>query len=230
MSLDAFALVRRAARSAPPPLNLADFGGAYSGRVAIMCGGTTATERDLSRIRCPILGVNKSYRFIEYPRTFAHLLSGIVSACNDAPAIAALWPGMPLFSWRTPPGGMPHNSSLFILGQCSAFNLDASKGGIRWLGAAVASLQLVVFMGFDEIVFVGLDLKRRAAQLKAWEVFADSPLNPYDPTRDYQIQAAALDDCWALIRHARPDVRVLNVSHDSACDVFERANFDEVFA
>lgn len=210
-------------------MTLAEYAGRFTGRGAVLCGGTTAAEQPLDRIRCPLLGVNKSYRLVEPARTFAHILSGLVSALTDSLTLFTLAPRLPVFSWRTPPGGGHRAPNVIVVPQVHSYTFDVSKG-MRWVGAAPAALQLMVYLGFTEIVFVGLDLKRRGRHLKAWEQANEAASNTYDAERDYLTQGRALDDLATMLARQRPHVRVLNVSHDSACGAFERRSFDEVFA
>lgn len=206
--------------------SVSDYKDRYTGRLAILLSGTTAREQDLSRITCPILGVNQSYRLgVTYPRTPWHMVSGKVSSRDHVPIIHRTWPHLPIFGVQWPLlVQVPGVVRLKIGGP--TFSLDLATKGIYCLGAAVMSLQLAVHMGFTEIIYVGLDLKRRAPQLKAYE----TEPNPYDCDNDYRLQAQAMREGAALLATHRPHVKVMNVSHDTNCDAFPVRSFDEVFA
>lgn len=205
---------------------VAFYKGAYRGRVAILCGGTSIDEQPLERISCPILGINESWRpprGITYPRTWAHLLSDWRGADAYGAEVVKRWPLMLTFqkiSRNTHvPGAIP-----LLASRVEHFSLDMHAGSWN-VAAPVLALQLVVYLGFTDIVFVGLDLKRRGSRLHWWDAAADVR----DPARDWHVQAHALRRCAAELSVARPDVAMCNVSHDTACDAFVRRGFGDVF-
>lgn len=203
------------------------FWSAYRGQqpLAILLGGTTALEQDLSRVRCPVLGVNQSFRLgVTWPRTVAHLISGRECSTVHVHEVRQLWPKMPTFMLGWPGHATP--KGVITMRQAGAFSLNLAEQGVYCMGASVMALQLAVWLGFNDIRFIGLDLKRRGERLKSW----DAKPNPYDASRDYAHQLQALRQGAEILKAKRPAVRVINTSHDTACDAFPIVPFDEAFA
>ncbi len=209
-------------------LDLAYYKGRYEGRVAILCGGTTAGEQALDRVACPILGVNESWRAMPWPRTFAHVLSDWRGALVHGPHIVQTWPQMPLFQKAFDPKNLVPGT-IPIWKRDGEFRFDIENGA--WtMGAPVLALQLVVYMGFTEVIFIGLDLKQRGQAIHWW---GDDPSAGYrrqEAAHNWRLQSTALRSCAKTLHTHAPHARVLNVSHDTACDAFEIKAFDEVFA
>lgn len=217
---------------APPTPNpeVLPWQGRYSGRVAILCGGLSAATQPLDRITCPILGVNASWHRIEFPRTFAHLLSSWQYADGARRRFEGRWPDLPVFqkTWGGHAGLWPRAIPLRKRdGEVFRFDL---QNGIWTCAAPIVALQLLIFLGFTELVFIGLDLKVQGRHTHWWDHGADTPANVEWARKMHLIQRRALVVCRDAIRGARPDVRVINVSPDSACEAFARVPFGEVFA
>lgn len=218
---------------APPSPNpeVIPWRGRYSGRVAILCGGLSAAEQPLDRITCPILGVNASWNRIQFPRTFAHLLSSWQYADDVRRRFEGRWPDLPVFQktwgghaglWR---GSIPLRKRD---GEVFRFDLDQ---GVWTCAAPIVALQLLVYLGFTEIVFVGLDLKLPGnGYTHWWDEGKDTPANNEWAKKMHLIQRRALVVCRDALRGERPDVSVLNVSPISACEAFPSTSFDQVFA
>ncbi len=212
------------------PARIGRYKGRYSGRrVAILCGGTTAEEQDLSRITCPILGVNESWKAMPYPRTFAHVLSDMAGAQAYGGHVVATWPDMPVFQKIWADGKMHIPGAIAIRSSSNRFSFDLEHGASTSC-APVLCLQIAVYMGFTDIIMVGLDHKYRGDKLHWWD--QGDPLHPDrgQAERNWKVQAGALRDCARILKGVAPSVRVRNVSHDTTCEAFELAKFDEVFA
>jgi hypothetical protein len=208
---------------------LLDYRAAYEGRVAILLGGASVREQDLSRVRCPILGTNQSWRGLSWPRAVAHVLSDWRTALDYGAHVVSSWPSMPVFQKAFDvryvlPGTIP-----LWKRDGEGFRFDLEHGA--WtMGAPVLALQLAVYMGFSEIVLLGLDLKMRGANVHWWDAAPMGAILESQAAANWALQAAALITCAEAIATHPRGVRVVNVSHDSACDAFTRRPFDEVFA
>jgi hypothetical protein len=205
--------------------------GRYSGRVAILCGGLSAGKQPLERIACPILGVNASWHRIQFPRTFAHLLSSWQYADACRAQFEGRWAELPVFqkTWGGHAGLWPSAIPLRKR-DGEVFRLDLEHG-IWTCAAPIVALELLVYLGFTELVFVGLDLKLPGNGFTHWWDHArDTPANNEWAKKMHLIQRRALVVCRDTLRRERPDVRVINVSPDTACEAFPSTPFDEVFA
>ncbi len=226
---DRRALLGQAPASANP--EVLPWKGRYSGRVAILCGGLSAGTQPLERITCPILGVNASWNRIEYPRTFAHLLSSWQYADDIRRTHEHRWPDLPIFqkTWGGHAGLWPRSIPLRKRdGEVFRFDLEL---GIWTCAAPIVALQLLVYLGFNELVFVGLDLKLPGnGHTHWWDAGKDTPANNEWAKKMHLIQRRALVDCKRALGGGRPDVRVINVSPDTSCEAFPSTPFDHVFA
>lgn len=220
---------RWAAEHFKRPLSIGRYKGLYRGRVAILCGGTTAEEQDLHRITCPILGVNESWRAMPFPRTFAHVLSDMAGAQAYGGHVLATWPEMPVFQKIWADGKMLLPGAIPIRSISDRFSFDLEHG-VSTSCAPVLCLQIAVYLGFTDIIMVGLDHKYRGGKLHWWD--KGGPLHGYrrQTERDWRIQGEALHHCARILGGVKPSVKVRNVSHDTTCDAFLLAKFDEVFA
>lgn len=209
--------------------SLSDFRDSGSGRVAILLGGPSVREQDLSRVRCPIIGTNQSWRGITWPRTFAHVLSDWRSALEYGPEVVSSWPSMPVFQKAFDQKNLVPGTIPLWKRDGEGFRFDIEHGA--WtMGAPVVALQLAVYMGFHEIVLLGLDLKMRGANVHWWDASPMGAALEHQAAANWKLQATALRTCaQAIATHPR-GVQVVNVSHDSQCDAFARRSFDEVFA
>jgi hypothetical protein len=212
------------------PLDVAGWKGTKSGRVAILCGGLSAERQPLERIDCPILGVNHSWNRIAYPRTFAHVLSSWQYADERGRHILASWPDMPLFqkTWGGHAGLIPGTIPLRKSGR-EKFSFDCSLG-VWTHSAPILTLQLVIYLGFTEIVFVGLDLKVPPGnRIHWWDDSVDTSANNSWARQMHALQRKALLEARGAIQATRPDVRVFNVSDDTACEAYPSTPFDVLF-
>jgi hypothetical protein len=212
------------------PARIGLYKGRYAGRrVAILCGGTTAAEQDLSRITCPILGVNESWRAMPYPRTFAHVLSDMAGAQAYGGYVVTTWPDMPVFQKVWAEGMMLIPGAIAIRSSSDRFSFDLERGASTSC-APVLALQIAVYLGFTDVVMVGLDHKHRGDKMHWWDHGPAMHPNRAQAERNWKIQGQALRHCARILRGRRPDVVVRNVSHETTCNAFDLAKFEEIFA
>lgn len=211
------------------PRPLTQYRDAYEGRVAILLGGLSVQEQDLTRVACPIIGVNESWRGVAWPRTFAHVLSDWRGALRYGAHVVSTWPSMAVFQKAFDQRYLVPGTIPLWKRDGEGFRFDLEHGA--WtMGAPVVALQLAVYMGFDEIVLLGLDLKMRGANIHWWDSSPMGSVPEQQAAANWKLQGEALRDCAKSIATHPRGVKVLNVSHDSQCDAFARASFDEAFS
>ena len=215
-------------RNSLDPSHVSFYRSAYRGRLVVLCGGTTLNEQPLELLHgTPTLGVNESFRgahpATRYPSTWAHLLSDWRGADAYGAEVVRRWPLMLTFQ-KIASNSHVAGTIPLIRRNGEEFRTDLARG-VWNICAPVLALQLGVYLGFTDIVFAGLDLKRRSPRLHWWS----SEPDVRDPSHDWNIQRAALRKCAAHLSRYLPHVRVCNVSHDTTCDAFEQRRFDDVF-
>ncbi len=98
-------------------------------------------------------------------------------------------------------------------------------------GASPGALQLAVFMGFTEIVFVALDLQHEPGgeRFHYYRIRKDNddPKAATPEHVDFATQLGFMETARQALAHS--EVSVINTSPDSAEDQWERVPFDEVF-
>lgn len=196
---------------------IGNYKGIHSGPVVLLANGETLLDhvRDLPRIACPVIGLNQSWQV--YPAPLYHVTLDYSHYKLD-PAVF---------------DGLKAQNKLFTMGQrwtgtvripicsddavfwCWDLEKDGAKIGWQSVGSvAFVTLQLAVYMGFDPIYFVGLDLGGEHFH-KRWKT--NSHLHQQDML--FRMAAKRLDG----------KVKVLNAgSPNSRCTAFPLCGFDEL--
>ena len=130
-----------------------EFKGIHAGRrLFILASGPSLSTHDLSRLeRRMVMGLNRS--FFAYPETYYH-------CCMDQ-RLFDLYPDelsktRYLFTLEGRPYGVP----LKLLGS-EGFSDDLEEGVYSGYTISYLALQIAVYLGFSEIIFVGLDLQHQ---------------------------------------------------------------------
>ncbi len=133
--------------------HIKDFKGLHTGkRLFILASGPSLGDYDLSPLsRRMVMGLNRS--FLTYPDTHYH-------CCMDH-RLFDLYPDLMkqtrfLFTLQDRPWGIPIN----LLGS-EGWSWDLEEGVYSGYTISYLSLQIAVYMGFSEIIYLGLDLKHR---------------------------------------------------------------------
>jgi hypothetical protein len=128
--------------------------GVHAGkRLFILASGPSLATLDLSRLeRRLVMGLNRS--FLAYPRTHYN--------CTMDQRLFDLYPDelrqtRQLFTLEGRPWGIP----LTLLG-AEGFSLDLARGIYSGYTIAYFAMQVATYLGFTELVYLGLDLKHDA--------------------------------------------------------------------
>lgn len=132
---------------------IADFKNIHKGkRLFILASGPSLSDLDLSIMsRRIIMGLNRS--FLKYPETNYH--------CMMDTRLFELYPEETartryLFTLEGRPAGIP----IKLLGS-EGFSSDLEEGIYSGYTISYLALQVAAYMGFSEVVYLGLDLKHK---------------------------------------------------------------------
>lgn len=213
----------------PPPIDsMVRFKGLHAGeRVAILANGPSLNDNDLSLIDCKVIGVNRAWEKYECDYLCvveAIHLEHIIQARQEINWLFCGGAGKEQWKHIGLAGG-----AIQIQGR----NAVSSRGipmlgwswelekGIFYRGVSYMALQVAVYMGATEIVFVGLDLMPRGD--RGW--FYEREGEP--PARMAAAQGEAFGYAAGLLEQT--GVRVYNCNPKSACTAFQRVEFTDCF-
>ena len=130
-----------------------DFRGVHEGkRVFVLASGPSLLDQDLERLKNRlVIGMNRS--FLNYPDTHYH--------CMMDQRLFDLYPeetarARYVFTLKDRPAGIP----LRFLGS-EGFSEDLTEGIYSGYTVSYFALQLAVYMGFTQVIYLGLDLMHR---------------------------------------------------------------------
>lgn len=152
-------------------MNVQDFRGRHTGAVAILANGPSLIDHPLHRIACPTIGINQSRRFHDSTYHVAIDLDHFVKPGTDR---------MPGGGWRPQDQGFlrPIADRLFTAGngkpygcileplnptppRALGWSWDLTRGVYCHVSTVYVALQLAVWMGFESIYLLGVDLAPR---------------------------------------------------------------------
>ena len=194
----------------------------YAGRCVILCPGPSAGRVDLSRVDCAIIGVNRSFELFPGPYVGYVCVDWNGMEEWDGP-LRRLWDnGTAVFlrhdyrDGRTPDYGIPLSAGYQGAGE---FETDIERA--IWIAeAAPTALQVAGYLGFREILFIGLDLQKVAGRR-----YFDN--HRRDSLADYSNQRAVLQQMAPGLASA--GYRIVNLSDTTAEGFFEQGRFRDFF-
>lgn len=197
-----------------PFASLAALRGRHKGRCVILANGPSLqTPEQLARVDCPVIGMNRSY---ERRASDYHVFIDRTAIKEQLPHVAGKCPVI-IRRQEQPIDGTIHVPIEFTM--LPRF-FDLERG---WFvaGAAIAATQLAVHLGFTDLVYCGLDLKRRGDML---HFYGHGRYVDFDP------QIAAFAAVFVTFRdHYQGEIRAFNTCQDSAERQFERLDFNQVW-
>ena len=205
----------------------AQWKGSQKGRCAILANGPSLpSAEELGRIDCPVVGVNRSFlrRASDFHvvvdkmhvGAYGHLLHKVtphaVLRLTRYAARGCVTP-MRLAYHRVKAAGRPMLP-------------DLADDGWVTIGAGMAALQVAVWVGFDEIIFCGLDLRR------AREHFYPEP--EWMRSHLECCHASVLEAQVEYLRLVRPEldelgVRVISTTMNAGEHTLTKIRFDAIW-
>ena len=226
----------------PPRTRLARFRDIHRGeRAVLVCNGPSLNRMDLSRLQGQtVIGLNKIFlgldRFGFYPRYLvvvnprvaeqSHAELGAMSAIRFVGTRAAEHLAEDAFTYhvRSLPAPL-------------VFSDDLTQGFREGGTVTHAALQVAYYMGFSEVVIVGMD-HRFTYEGKPHEARKMEGEDPNHFSPDY-FQGQVWDNpdlkrseesyAEARRRYEADGRRILDATVDGACQVFEKARYDTLF-
>ncbi len=196
---------------------IGDFKNLHDGkRLFILASGPSLATLDLAPLeRRIVMGLNRSA--LLYPDTHYHCLmdqrlfdeyEGILSKTRY------------LFTVEGRPWGIP----LRLLG-AEGFSQDLEEGIYSGYTIAFVALQVALYLGFEEIFFLGLDLQHRGAQTHFFGT--DENCVRHEATEFPRMRAMFEFAARTLLHRG---VRVFNCSLDSTLDAFPKVSYANAIA
>ncbi len=205
-------------------------------RCAILCSGLSARDCDLSKIDVPIIGVNWSFLGRQPD---VHVISNKILIAKHGNELPTLTPNAwARFAWLPARGAYTPRISMKYASMKPVdrkwripkmpFGYNLFRDGWVFGGGGPCALQVAVTLGFDDIIFVGLDLCHgddfHFYSLES-QLFMDrSEFSGY--TRQQ------LEDAWtvqkAYFDQVLPSVPAL-VRNTGLADVGERTQFKDIW-
>ncbi|MCB0323220.1 MAG: hypothetical protein KDD69_06580, partial [Bdellovibrionales bacterium] len=196
---------------------IVDFRNVHEGkRLFVLASGPSLEALDLQRLeRRLVMGLNRS--FFAYPQTHYH--------CMFDHRLFELYPEASQdtrYLFTLP--GRPHGIGIPLLG-AEGFSWDLEQGIYSGYTIAYFALQVAVYLGFREIVYLGLDL----CHVPGKTHFFGSDFNSrtHESTEFPRMQKALTG---AAISLRKRGIRVINCSPISTLQCFERMSFEEAVA
>ncbi len=188
----------------------------YAGqRCAILANGPSLPSAEaLARIDCTVIGTNRSY---ERRASDIHVIVDKKLTAKLRRTLKRDTPRAVLRLSNHPcPGCLSPERIFWEYGRGTTYSLDLTEGWVICC-VAPAALQAATYLGFEEIIFCGLDLQGEKRFYKGGLSFKI----PYRVQIGFFVINKPILD--------KLGVRVINTTVDSAERVFEKVPFDEVF-
>ena len=181
-------------------------------QVFILASGPSLASIDLSLLeRRIVIGLNRSS--LIFPDTHYHCTMDerLFREYGDV-----LRKSRYLFTLPDRPFGIP----ISLLG-AEDFSFDLARGIYSGYTVAYFALQVAVFMGFERVYYVGLDLKHEAGRT---HFFGNDAVSKNHEQTEFPRMARMLQ--YAAETLSTSKVKVYNCSPDSTLTCFEKASFD----
>lgn len=206
----------------------------------LVCNGPSLNQTDFSLIRSEVsMGLNKIFlgfrRLHFYPRYYLAINRRVIE--QSAREIAQLNCVRFLKDMHSS-NPLPESALTYLLHSRTEerFHSDISEGFFEGYTVTFAALQLAFFMGFSEVVIVGMDHRYSYSGLpNEPHVLKGRDPNHFDPsyfsghTWDNP-DLASSERFYAMARSAYEEDgrRIIDCSVDGACTVFEKSRLEEV--
>lgn len=210
-------------------------------RCVIVCNGPSLNSMDLSFLRDEIvIGLNKIYlglpRFGFYPRYLVAVNDKVIaqsaSAYRDMTAIKFISDRsahlLPADAWTY---------HIRTHGLDGLFYPDITQGVREGHTVTHAALQIAYYMGVCEVIIIGMDHRfAPAGPANSEQIMTGPDPNHFSPDyfRDQKWDAPNLAGSEMSYRAARAAFeadgrRIIDATAGGACEVFEKANYQELF-
>jgi len=221
---------------------LARFAGIHPGeRAVLVCNGPSLNRMDLTRLRGEtVIGLNKIHLGLErFGFELAYLVAVNPRVVAQAAAEIAALP-VPRFIGARAAAHLPQDAFTFHVPVLSApvlFSTEPTRGFREGGTVTHAALQVAYWMGFAEVVIVGMD-HRFAYQGAPHEARRMEGPDPNHFSPDYfrgQIwdnpDLARSEASYAEARRVYEAAgrRILDATPGGACQVFEKADYEALF-
>ena len=193
---------------------LKEFKGIHKGkRIFILASGPSLKALDLSRLkRRIVMGMNRS--FLTYPKTHYHcVMDHRLFELYEKELHETRY----LFTLQDRPWGIP----MELLGT-KGFSWDLEKGIYSGYTISFVALQVAVYMGFQEIYFLGLDLKHEGSNT---HFFGHDFHSEKHETTEFPKMEKMLT--YAATSLQDSNVQVFNCSPVSTLTCFQKISFEE---
>lgn len=207
-------------------------------RCAIICTGTSVDKGDLARIDVPKVGINWSYLGTQ---SDIHVVTNFVFIRKHGKELPFLTPkaehrfsGLPARGAHVPKRIMNYaNWDDYSSGKRIPplpGDYDIYRDGWVFAGGGPCALQVAISFGFDEIVFIGLDLETGDG-CHFYE--DDGTRRDFSEFSGYA--RPVLDKAWIIqaeyFRQVKPELsaRGIRVLNTGLSDIFERVPFEEIW-
>lgn len=222
---------------------LGNLAGKHRGERGVIIGnGPSLAKMDLSFLRdVPCFGLNRIYvgfeRFGFIPTYFVSVDNTIVRQCADDMAQIPCTRMISSESWEAFP---EQEKTIFLRSRISydgLFSRDPRKGLFLGASGTYVCMQLAYYMGFSEIVLIGVDHRytQRGRPHEVVQVDEDDP-DHFDPNYYKGFQVPQFDKDWvdqAFLRARRyyemEGRRIIDATVGGACEIFDKADYREVF-
>ena len=192
---------------------IADFKNLHAGKhVYILASGPSLSELDLSPLRRRIvIGLNRSS--LLYPDTHYHCTmdTRLFEEYEET-----LKKCRYLFTFEDRPFGIP----IKLLGS-EDFSFDLTHGIYSGYTVAYFALQVAVWMGFDRIFFLGLDLRHSEA---GTHFFGVDPVSKNHESTEFPKMIRMFHHAAEVL--GDKGVQVYNCSPDTSLECFERVSYE----
>ncbi len=200
-----------------PYEKIEDFKGLHNGKsVYILSSGPTLAKCDLSLLRHRIvIGLNRSSLVLPDTHYHCTMDERLFKMYEDV-----LQKSRYLFTLEDRPFGIP----IRLLGS-EGFSFDLSEGIYSGYTVSYYALQVAVYMGFERIYYLGLDLKHSDSMTHFFGT--DHVSKNHENTEFPKMRRMLAYGAEVL---GGTDVRVFNCSPDTSVTCFERINYEEAVA
>lgn len=227
--------------TAPPPSRLRRFRDLHRGaRAVLVCNGPSLNRMDLGFLRHEtVIGLNKIHlglgRFGFYPHYIVAVNPRVVEQAHQAlAAMSAI-----KFIGARAAGYLPEDAFTHhvpVLDPPTVFSRDLTTGFREGGTVTHAALQVAFWMGFSEVVIIGMD-HRFTFQGAPHEARVMKGPDPNHFSPDYfagqtwdNPDLARSEESYAEARRVfeADGRRILDATPDGACEVFEKADYRKI--
>jgi len=209
-------------------------------RLALVCNGPSLNQTDFSLIRGEIsMGLNKIFlgfrRFHFYPRYYLAINQRVIEQSAQEIARLNCVRFLKDMACKNP---LPESALTYLLHSRAEqqFHPDLCKGFFEGYTVTFAALQLAYFMGFSEVVIVGMDHRYSYTGLPNESHVLQGPdTNHFDPSyfsgdKWDNPDLANSERFYAMARssYETDGRRIIDCTVNGGCTVFEKGRLEDV--